>query len=97
MAEPIQIRVFRGDGCVLAAEDVPEPFDGMGQIHNDRNFSRWGGAKAVQGAISNFNIRTSTSINEPFTVHQMDSCAGNKENPNPRLRGQKQKISTPLF
>ena len=52
MAQPINVGGFGGDGFVLTADYVPEPFDGEGQVHHQADFGREGWTKAVQGAIS---------------------------------------------
>ena len=48
MAQPIDVGGFGGEGFVLAAQDIPQPFDGEMQIHGKSESAKAGGTKAVQ-------------------------------------------------
>ena len=48
----LHVGVFGGQGFVLAADHVPQPFDCVVQIHNRADFGRPGWTQAVQGSIS---------------------------------------------
>jgi hypothetical protein len=51
LAEPIHIGGVGGQGFVLTADEVPDPLNGIGHIHNGCDFGRAGGTKAVQGGV----------------------------------------------
>ena len=60
LTEPIDVGGLNGDGQMLAAQDVAQPFDGDGQIHNKWESDREGGTKAVPAA--KLDQRTASSF-----------------------------------
>ena len=57
LAEPIHVGGFRGQRFVLTADDVPEPFDGIGLIHSPAILVEGMGQKLPKGRFQ-------------YTIHQ---------------------------
>lgn len=62
MAQPIDVGGFGGQGFVLAAQHVPQPFNCVGQIHNGASLA---GRVGHRRSKLNFNKRSGASINDP--------------------------------